>query len=189
MPGKRLVSLKRALLLFAVGFCCLAMSSCGGNTVGIYDNARVLNTLQVHKAASNLSQNVNVYTFDNFRGEQKDFFPAVVRKLGLSPNTVLLVIDTVHPSVYVLRGANVRLSRSDITQATDTFMTTYKHGGYTGATVSALNSLQGNLNANHSSPFAPLLWAIPLFLLVCAFLFVVLRARRRPRASRVPLEK
>lgn len=182
MRGKSLVAFRGVLLWLSIGFCCLAVSGCGGNQVAIHDNARVLNTLKVHSAAANLSQNVNVYTFDNFRGEQKDFYPAVVTKLGLSPNTVMLVIDTVHPSVYVLRGASVRLSRPDIAQATDSFMATYKREGYTNATVSALNSLQGTLNTNHSSPFAPLLWAIPLALLVCAFLVVALRARWRSRS-------
>lgn len=179
MPEQSLVSLRRVFLWLCIGVCCLAMSACGGNTVSIYDNAHVLSTLTVHNAAANLSQNVNVYTFNNFHGKQSDFYPAVVAKLGLSPNTVLLVIDTVHPSIYVLRGASVNLPRSDITKATNAFTATYPQAGYTNATVSALNSLRSTLNANHSSPFLPLFWLIPLVLLVGALLFVVLRARRR----------
>lgn len=179
MPGKYAIAYKSLLLWLLAGLCCLALGSCGGNRVRIDDNAKVLNTQQVHSTATNLSKNVSVYTFNDFHGRQSDFYPQVVSKFKLSPNTVLMVIDTVHPSIYILRGAGVNLSRADISQATGAFTATYQSKGYTGATIAALNSLQGTLNANHSSPFLPLLWLIPLVLIVGAIIIVMRRARAR----------
>lgn len=183
MPEHNVRSLRRLLFWFLVSFCCLIVSACGRNTVNIYDKARVLDTAQVRDAASKVSKNVNVYTFNDFHGQQADFYPWVTRKLAVNTNTVLLVIDTVHPSLYVLRGASVNLFRSDMSQVDNTFRTTYgsNNGNYTGATISALNSLQDRLNANHGSPLLPFLWLIPLVLLAGAFFFVFLKTRRKPQ--------
>jgi hypothetical protein len=175
-------SLRRVLFWSLLGFCCLMVSACGGNTVNIYDNARVLDSAQIQDAASKVSKNVNVYTFNDFHGKQQDFYPWVTRKFGINTNTVALVIDTVHPSLYVLRGGSVNLSRSDMSQVKGAFQTTYNgnNGNYTNATVNALNELQNKLSVNHSSPLLPLLWLIPLVLLAGAFFYVFQRTRRRP---------
>ncbi|HEX7733284.1 MAG TPA: hypothetical protein VF458_00420 [Ktedonobacteraceae bacterium] len=180
MPEHNAQSLRRLFFWFLVGFCCLVVSACGGNTVNIYDNARVLDTAQVRDSAAKVSKNVNVYTFNDFHGKQEDFYPWVTRKLAVNTNTVLLVIDTVHPSLYILRGGRVNLSRSDMSQINNSFRTTYgsNNGNYTGATISALNSLQDKLSVNHASPLLPLLWLIPLVVLVGAFFFVFQKTRR-----------
>lgn len=182
MPEKLTIAYRSLLLCLLAGLCCLALGACGGNNVRIYDKAGVLDTHRVQTTATNLSSNVSVYTFNDFHGRQSDFYPQVVSKLGLSPNTVLLVIDTVHPSAYILRGAGVNLSRADISRATSAFTTTYPTQGYTSATVVALNSLRSSLNANHSSPWQPLLWIIPLILIVGALLLMQVRRRRRASA-------
>lgn len=182
MPEHNAQSLRRLLFWFLVGVCCLVVSACGGNRVNIYDNARVLDTAQVQDAASKISKNVNVYTFNDFHGKQADFYPWVTRKFGINTNTVAVVIDAVHPSLYLLRGGSVNLSRADMSQVGNVFRTTYdnNHGNYTGATVNALNELQDKLSVNHSSPLPLLLWLIPLAVIVGAFVYVFQRSKRRP---------
>lgn len=156
----------------------LTLSACGSaNSVRVYDNARVLNTVQVKHAASTLPHNVDIYTVNTFSGTQADFRRAAIAKLSGNPNRIVLAIDTTHNYMYIARGSNVPLTSSNTSQAVSSFAANYHNGDYTRATVAALNSMNSALGANRGPTFSPIaLGCLPLLLV--AFLFFMMRARR-----------
>ncbi len=156
----------------------LTLSACGGvNSVGIYDNARVLNASQVKNAASKLPNNVDIYTVNDFSGTQADFQRATSAKLRGDPNRIVMAIDTKNHYTYVARGTKVPLSGAGISQAVSSFSSNYNNGDYTGATVAALGSMNSVLTTHRGPSFSPVLFAC-LPLLLVGFLLFMMKARR-----------
>lgn len=156
----------------------LTLSACGGvNSVGIYDNARVLNASQVKNAASKLPNNVDIYTVNDFSGTQADFQRATSAKLRGDPNRIVMAIDTTNHYTYVARGTKVPLSGAGISQAVSSFSSNYNNGDYTGATVAALGSMNSVLATHRGPSFSPVLFAC-LPLLLVGFLLFMMKARR-----------
>lgn len=160
----------------------LTLSGCGvvANSVGIYDNARVLNAAQVKNAASSLPNHVDIYTVNTFTGTKADFERAAVAKVGSNPNRIVIAIDTAHNYLYIARGSSVPLSGAAVSQAVGAFATNYTNGDYTRATVAALGSIKGALNASASPSFSPLALACLPLLLIGLFLLLMRARARRP---------
>lgn len=164
----------------------LTLSACGGvNSVGVYDNAGVLNASQVKKAASNLPNNVDIYTTNTFNGTRAEFQRAAASKLGGDPNRIVMAIDTVNHYTYIARGSNVPLSGAGIAQAVGSFASNYNNGDYTKATVAALGSMNSALSAKRGPTFSPILvCCLPLLLLSLIPVLLKIRGSRFPGLAR-----
>lgn len=161
-------------------FCLFAISACGGNkyTTRVYDNAHVLNTSKVQRAANTMSSNVDIYTTKTFNGTPYDFQRAVTAKLGNDPNKVVMGIDTVHHYVHVAKGTNVPMNSAAVSQIRNSFVANSGNGDYTRATTAALSTMNRALPANNDRGGSGGLWTIPLGLLA---LLVVLLLAFKPR--------
>lgn len=177
-PGKLLPGLLAFLLL-------LTISACGNdNSVRVYDNARVLNSPKVQRAASNLPNPVAIYTTNTFQGTQADFQRTAIQKLNGNPNMIVMAIDTNSRYIYIARGSQVPLSRTGINQAVNSFSERFGSGDYTSASIAALNSMQHSINSSGQnrggvsfSPAVPCL-IIPLLLILGALFFAFSRRAR-----------
>lgn len=156
--------------------CLLGLAACAGDetTARVYDNARVLNTGKVQKAAQNLPANVDVYTTNSFYGTPGDFQRAMISKVGGDPDRIVMGIDTRRNYMYPARGSNIPLNSANVTQSSNTFVANVGNGDYTKATIAALNSMERSMNANSSPSPSVLPWLLPL-LIIGGLLFFLFR--------------
>jgi hypothetical protein len=119
-------------------------------TVNISDQARVLDQNKVRSAAQNLPYPVNIYTVNSFTGTTSDF-DQQARTHITSPNLIVIAIDTVHHHLTIVGGSKVPLSDSQYSDAINAFRSNYSSGGYTGATIAAIDSLKSSGSGNGSS--------------------------------------
>jgi hypothetical protein len=112
--------------------------------VNIYDQAGVLNQESVRNQAKTLGYPINIYTVNNFTGTTSDF-DQQARSHITSLNLIVIAIDTVHHHLTIVGGSKVPLSNSQYNDAINAFRSNYNSGGYTGATIAAINSLKGSL--------------------------------------------
>lgn len=195
-PGSYLLGLLAFLLL-------LAVSACGSTgSVRIYDNARVLNSSKVQRAATDLSKPIAIYTTGSFQGTRADFQRTTLQKLNGNPDMIVMAIDTNSRYIYIARGSNVPLSGASINQAVNSFAGRFNNGDYTNASVAALHSMQHSLNTHNNAggtfPINPLIACclFPALLVLFVGLFVFSRRYRQarplfgsglwPRARRMP---
>lgn len=115
-------------------------------TVNINDQARVLDQNKVRNAAQSLPYPVNIYTVNNFTGTSSDFDQQARSHIS-SPNSIVIAIDTVHHHLTIVGGSKVPLSDSQYNEAINAFRSNYSSGGYTGATIAAINSLRSSLGS------------------------------------------
>ena len=112
------------------------------STVHVYDNANVLNASQVQSAAANLPYPIDIYTVNNFNGSKAAFQQQAATHTAGNSNLIVLAIDTRNHYVFVSSGSRVPLSSSQATDAASSFANNFNNGGYTNATLAAINSLQ-----------------------------------------------
>ncbi len=138
-----------ALFLF---FVCSATAL--ASTVHIYDNAKVLNASQVQSEAANLPYPIDIYTVANFTGTRAQFQQETAKHTASDANLLVMAIDTDpgHHYIYIKGGSNVPLSSSQATDAANAFASNFSSGGYTGATIAALRSLNNALSAAGNTP-------------------------------------
>jgi hypothetical protein len=118
------------------------------SSVNISDQAGVLNASQIRNAASSLKYPLNVYTVNNFYGSTSSFDQRAAGHVT-SHNLIVISISTNLGHIYIARGKDVPLNNSDINNAVNAFISSYKgNHDYTPATVSAIYSLE---NASGSS--------------------------------------
>src|SRR5437588_7523586 len=177
---RRLIRSPLALMPAIAAICLLLLSACGGgNTVHIYDNAHVLKLDRVQSEASTLSYPINIYTFNNFTGTKSSFdqdAANTIRNTG-NPNLIVIAIDTKDKYLAIVGGKNVSTSNGVYNDAVNAFRNNFNGGDYTGATVSAIDSLRNSVGGG--SGFGPGLLIAVLVIVGIAVLFGVLRGRRR----------
>ena len=119
------------------------------NTVNIFDKAGVLNASQVQSEAANLPYPVNIYTMNNFTGNETAFNQEAVRTLNdlHNPRLIVIAIDTHNHFLAIVGGKDVSTSNSVYNDAVNAFKNSCNREGYTGATIAALHSLQSSLGA------------------------------------------
>jgi hypothetical protein len=187
-PGKMLGK-GLGTLIIVIGLLLVTTVSAFANTVNIYDNAHVLNS-QVQSEAQSLSYPMDIYTITNYTAPSSSFDQAARAKINKN-NLIIMAINTTpgHQHVYIKAGPNVPLSDSDATNASNTFASNYKSGGYTGAAIAAIDSLRSALNSSNGSGAFPgtggggsILngaWCcIGLLVLLGILFFVIIRRRR-----------
>ncbi len=149
------ISWRNKSILAAVMACCLlllATISAFASNVYISDEANVLNKSQVESQASNLSYPVSIYTTNNFSGTNQAFAQRTVSKIANS-NMIVMAIDTSNHYIAITGGKSVPLSDSQYSDAIQSFKSNYSNanGGYTQATVGALQTLQSAIGSNGPS--------------------------------------
>jgi hypothetical protein len=190
-PRRRLML---SLIATLAAFCLLLVTTLGtlADTVNISDKAGVLNTSQVQSEAAKLPYPVNIYTMNNFTGSESAFNQEAVRTLNdaHNPRLIIIAIDTRNKFLAIVGGKDVSTSNSVYNDAVNAFKNNYNSGGYTGATIAALQSLQSSLGGSTGSgvsntaagfSFLPLclVGLLVLGLIVIAGLFFMRSARRR----------
>jgi hypothetical protein len=125
----------------------------------VYDNANVLNASQVQSAAASLPYPIDIYTVNNFTGTKAAFEQQTASHTARNSNLIVMAIDTRNHFVFVSSGSRVPLSSSQATDAANSFASNFSNGGYTNATLAAINSLQNSLRSssgnNSGSPNVP----------------------------------
>jgi hypothetical protein len=112
--------------------------------VHIYDRAGVLQADKVQSEAAKLPYPIDIYTVNDFSGTTTDFNQHT-RSQVTSPRLLVIAIDTVHRHVYVTGGPDVPLRSEQYQRAATSFVSNFQSGGYTGATIAAIRSLQNSL--------------------------------------------
>jgi hypothetical protein len=138
----------KGLLALIVTICLLFVTTTTvlAASVNINDQAKVLDQNKVRSAAQNLPYPVNIYTVNNFTGTSSDF-DQQARSHITSPNLIVIAIDTAHHHLTIVGGSKVPLSNSQYNEAINAFRSNYSSGGYTGATIAAINALQSSLSS------------------------------------------
>jgi hypothetical protein len=138
----------KGLLALIVSICLLFVTTTTvlAASVNINDQAKVLDQNKVRSAAQNLPYPVNIYTVNNFTGTSSDF-DQQARSHITSPNLIVIAIDTAHHHLTIVGGSKVPLSNSQYNEAINAFRSNYSSGGYTGATIAAINALQSSLSS------------------------------------------
>ncbi len=139
----------KGLLALIVTICLslLTTTSVLAATVNISDQAGVLDQNKVRSAAQGLPYPINIYTVKNFTGTSSDF-DQQARSHITSPNLIVIAIDTVHHHLTIVGGSKVPLSNSQYNEAINAFLSNYSSGGYTGATIAAINALRSALSSS-----------------------------------------
>lgn len=130
-------------ILAALCMVVFATTAVFANTVHIYDNVNVLNKSSVQQAASALSKPVDIYAVNSSLSSSA--FDQHAKTLISSSNLIVIAFDSSH--VSIVGGSSVGLSDSQYQDAVNAFLNTMSNGSkdYSGATVAALNSLNGSL--------------------------------------------
>ena len=151
-PRRRLMM---GLIATLAALCLLLVTTMGAlaDTVNIFDKANVLNTSQVQSEAANLPYPVNIYTMNNFTGNETAFNQEAVRTLNdlHNPRLIVIAIDTHNKFLAIVGGKDVSTSNSVYNDAVNAFKNNYNGGDYTGATIAALHSLQSSLGTAPNS--------------------------------------
>ncbi len=135
------------------------------NTVTISDQAGVLNAGMVQAEAAKLPVPILIFTSKTFEALPDQ-------------NAIAIGIDTVHRNLSIEAGTNVQLSNSQASDAVSAFVSNYKSGGYTGATIAAIDSLQGALGGGGISPFGV---TVAILIGIGVVILVVIVIIRRPK--------
>jgi len=147
------------------------------NTVTISDQAGVLNAGMVQAEAAKLPVPILIFTSKTFTGDQ-DALNQSTREALPDQNAIAIGIDTVHRNLSIEAGTNVQLSNSQASNAVSAFVSNYKSGGYTGATIAAIDSLQGALGGGGISPFGV---TVAILIGIGVVILVVIVIIRRPK--------
>src|SRR5579883_3599242 len=148
-PGRHLGT---GLLATGIAFCLILVLTVAAfaSTVHVYDQAGVLNASQVQSAAQSLPYPMDIYTTNTYNGNSSSFIQQT-RSHITSANLIVMAIDTRHHYLAIEGGSSVPLSNSQYSSAVNAFTSNYNSGGYTGATIAAINSLRSSLGASSSS--------------------------------------
>src|SRR5579884_2289421 len=188
-PARRLGT---GLLATGIAGCLILMVSvvAFASKVHVYDQAGVLNASQVQSAAQSLPYPMDIYTTNTYNGNSSSFIQQT-RSHITSANLIVMAIDTRHHYLAIEGGSSVPLSNSQYSSAVNAFTSNYNSGGYTGATIAAINSLRSSLGSSSSSSSgAPAssggwnfglgtLCCVGLLILAAIALFSIFRRRRR----------
>ena len=136
------------LFAFSAALMLLAITSVKvlADNVKIVDNAHVLDVAAVTDQASQLPNPVNIYTTKTFTGTTDTFDKFTTTFIGPNDSNLIVInIDTVHRHLAIVGGTQVPLSNDQYATAIQAFKDSFNNGGYTGATVAALQSLNTSL--------------------------------------------
>lgn len=146
------------------------------STVMVDDQAHVLDSGQIRTEGAKLSKSLLVYTTSNFHGDL-DALNQDARQRLPDQQTVVIAIDTEHRNVSVQAGTSVKLSDDQGADAVKAFTDHFASGGYTGATVAAIDSVQTSLSGGNLDG----LFTVGIVILV--FFFFVMVGRKGNRGS------
>ncbi len=137
-----------SLFAFSAALVLLAITSVRvlADNVNIVDNAHVLDVATVTNEASQLPNPVNIYTTKTFTGTTASFDTFTTTFIGPNDiNLIVINIDVAHRHLAIVGGTQVPLSNDQYAAAIQAFKDAFSDGDYTGATISALQSLNNAL--------------------------------------------
>jgi hypothetical protein len=153
------------------------------STVTIKDQAGVLDSGRVQAEAEQLP--ILIFTTKTFTGD-KDAFNQYTREQLPNQDSIAIGIDTVHVTISIEAGAHVQLSNSQANDAYSAAVSNYESGGgYTGATIAAIDSLKGAMGHGGMTPLGVAV-LILLGLVVVGLIVIAKRWRRRDDSDRDP---
>ena len=109
----------------------------------VNDNANVLNITQVKNEAKKLTYSLVISTYNNFTGTQAQFSQQTLDNASGNPDLIVIDIDAIHRYISIGRGSDVPLTKSQISEASNAFVSYFHthNGDYTGASIAAIDSL------------------------------------------------
>ena len=148
------------------------------STVTINDQSHVLDAGKVRSEAAQFPDLLLIYTTNTFTGDQ-DSLNQQTRRFITDSKEVVIGIDTVHRHLSVESGTKAHLSDSQASDAVSAFRANFNGGDYTGATISAVNSLQTSLGAGSASGTTPTGVVVAVLLGLGGLVLVVVSFIRR----------
>lgn len=175
--GRRL--LPYLLALFTVcSLVAFSASAALADSVEIYDDSHVLNTSQVRSDASSLSDPIRIYTTSDDANSNSAFDQVTKQKINTS-HTLVIAINTLSRHLAIVGGSSVGLSSSQYQDAVNAFTSHFSSGGYTGATIAAIDSLKSALKGSgFGSTLLGALCCVGLLLIIGVSVFGFVRRRR-----------
>jgi hypothetical protein len=170
-------------MIMALSFVLLSPLETLANTVTIIDQSHVLNAGQVQAEAAELPVALLIYTTNTFQGDI-DALNQDARHHLPNQQTIVIDIDTVNRNLSIQSGTSVKLSDSQASDAVAAFTNRFSTGGYTGATMAAIDSLRGSL-AGESTTITPLGRSVGAILLIALVIAIILMVRSSRKASRM----
>lgn len=167
------------LALFTVcSLVAFSASAALADSVEIYDDSHVLNTSQVSSDASSLSDPIRIYTTSDYANSNSTFDQVTKQKINTT-HTLVIAINTVSRHLAIVGGSSVGLSSSQYQDAVNAFTSHFSSGGYTGATIAAIDSLKSALKGSgFGSTLLGALCCVGLLLIVGVSVFGFVRRRR-----------
>lgn len=175
--GRRL--LPYLLALFTVcSLVAFSASAALADSVEIYDDSHVLNTSQVRSDASSLSDPIRIYTTSDYANSNSTFDQVTKQKINTT-HTLVIAINTLSRHLAIVGGSSVGLSSSQYQDAVNAFTSHFSSGGYTGATIAAIDSLKSALKGSgFGSTLLGALCCVGLLLIIGVSVFGFVRRRR-----------
>jgi hypothetical protein len=131
---------------------------------------------------------VLIFTTKTFTGDLDAFYQYTSEQLPDQDSIAIGIvpgIDISHRLISIVAGTNVQLSDSQTNNAVSAAISNYENGGgYTGATIAAIDSLKGALGDGGMTPLG--VAVLVLLGLVVVVLIVIARRRRRRGGSDDP---
>jgi hypothetical protein len=185
--GARVLKKSVLALVLALSLICVSTVLAMAGTVTISDAAHVLGDgSQVRNAAAQLPNPIGIYTTSTFKGTTSQFDQQARSHIS-SSNMIVMAIDTTSHHIVIVGGSNVPLSNSQYQDAVQSFINSYKSGGYINGTLGAIQTLHSNVgsapvnnnNNNNSGVTVPAtsgggFFSSLLFPLCCVGLIVLL---------------
>jgi hypothetical protein len=152
------------LFLFAaIVLILLIPVSVQASTVTINDQAHVLDAGQVRAEGAKLPAALSILTTTMFSGDL-DALNSDARQKLPNQQSIVIEIDTVQRNLSVQAGTSVKISDDQASDAVQAFKDKFSDGGYTGATIAAIDSLQASLNGTSWLTKLEKYWAVPVFI-------------------------
>ena len=168
-------------MIIALSFVLLSPLETLANTVTIIDQAHVLNASQIQAEAAELPVTLLIYTTSTFHGDLNALNQDARHHLS-NQQTIVIEIDTVNRNLSIQSGTSVKLSDSQASDAVAAFTNRFSTGGYTGATMAAIDSLRGSF-AGESTTITPLGRIVGTILLIALVIVIILMVRSSIKAS------
>ena len=148
------------------------------NTVTINDASHVLDAGKVRSEAAQFPDPLLVYTTNTFTGNQESFNQQTRQYIN-NAQEVVIGIDTAQHHLSVESGTSAKLSDSQASDAVTAFKDSFNGGDYTGATISAIDSVQSSLGGGSPNRITPAGIVVAVLLGIGAVILVVILFIRR----------
>ncbi|GCF11501.1 hypothetical protein [Dictyobacter arantiisoli] len=175
-PGKsaycRVLLTLSGLLLLLCAISTINIQSVSANSVLLRDQAGVLDQGKVQTEGAKLSEPLGIYTTRTFGGDQSALNADASSKVG-DAYTIVIEIDVAHRHLSIESGQQSNISNDQASNALDAFRQNIHGSDYTGATLAAIDALNGTAHNGGG------LEVVGVVIVIIIMAIIISRTRRR----------